>query len=78
MSTTKEAKPRIWYGAVPTTCDFSGQPIVNVFIDGRMPGTSRWGNFHPTSFANLGGKVSPGNRQKYERQADGRFLKIGG
>lgn len=66
-----------WTGNVPFKDDF-GKPIQDQFIDGRTRG-GPWAYMTPASWASHGlGSLGPGRGQRYERQADGRWLKVKG
>jgi hypothetical protein len=75
--------PRFWLSKVPVLDDF-GELITNEFIDGRLGyGKGRsmrpWGFFTPASWETFGcGRLGSGYGQRYEKQADGRFLKVEG
>jgi len=74
-----EGEKRIyWRSPVPETCQLSGRKITDKFVDGRVPGTTTWGEMHPAYFRQLGGAFGQGNGQLYEKQADGRWLKVEG
>ena len=71
------AEPVIWCGEIGPNDDF-GRPIGKEFIDGR---TNRgpWGIMTRESFLTHGmGKLGPGWGQRYEKQPDGRWLKVEG
>lgn len=72
-----EKPKRYWMGTEPTKCELSGRPIVDRFIDGA---TSRgyWAIMHPLTFMDYGRGLGMGRGQLYEKQADGRWLKIDG
>lgn len=67
-----------WLSPVPAVCDTCSTPITSTFFDAD---TGRgWACMCP-SCQNLGpgkGRVGPGRGQKYEKQADGRWLKTAG
>lgn len=66
-----------WSGYVPDKDDF-GQPINDEFIDGRTVG-GPWATMTPASWERFGvGRLGTGCGQRYERQADGRWLKVEG
>lgn len=81
MSTTK-TEPVYWMGEVPKQCQLSGRAITTTFVDGRVPPLSSrvgsWACMHPVYFRQLGGKLGLGMGQRYERQPDGRWLKVEG
>ena len=67
-----------WIGEVLPRCQLSGRAITDQFVDGRLPGDSAWGCLHPATFAERGGTFGAGCGQLYERQANGRWLKVEG
>ena len=68
---------RYWEGTEPVKDSF-GNAITDTFIDGRTPGGT-WGMFNPTSWQVAGcGQLGTGFGQRYEKQADGRWLKVEG
>lgn len=70
------AKKVYWIGS-PGFCDSCHTPIENSFIDGKTI-TGQWGNFHIKCAKFLCVKLGTGSGQQYEKQEDGRFLKVGG
>lgn len=72
-----KTKPRYWAGSVGLTDDF-GVQIRRVFIDGKTL-HGPWGIMTPTSWREHGvGRLGSGLGQRYEQQADGRWLKTEG
>lgn len=71
-----KSKPRYWYMDVPPKDDF-GQPIEEEFIDGatRM---GPWAIMTPASHQTYGVGLGVGKGQMYEKQADGKWLKVEG
>jgi cell division protein FtsI/penicillin-binding protein 2 len=64
-------------GEVKSRDDF-GLTITNVMIDGKTK-NGPWAIMTPTSWRQHGvGKLGTGYGQKYEKQIDGRFLKVEG
>lgn len=74
MNTTKPA--RYWIGEVPSVDDL-GNAIVDTFIDGATT-YGPWAMMSPASFRRIGRGLGQGVGQKYEKQSDGRWLKVGG
>lgn len=69
-------KPKYWMGDVGEADDF-GDPITDTVIDGatwRGP----WAIMTPKSHRAYGCGFGTGQGQKYEKQADGRWLKVEG
>lgn len=76
-STKPVDKRRFWLGAVGPKDDF-GAPIGKVFIDGATR-RGPWAIMSVASWKMHGvGRLGLGAGQKYERQKDGRWLKIEG
>jgi hypothetical protein len=71
------AKAKYWLGTPPAKCDITNLPISDCFIDGQVLG-GRWAIMTPRTHAIYGLGLGTGRGQKYQRQADGRFLKVEG
>jgi hypothetical protein len=76
-------KPKFWFGTIPAHCDLTGANIVDSFVDGRVPGDSRWGCILPQEFKRRGGKLGTGLGQRYVKQPEGsehagKWLKVEG
>lgn len=68
-----------WSSPVGENDDF-GMPITNTIIDGKTR-LGPWALMTPESwefYNGTGGRFGTGLAQKYERQADGRWLKVEG
>src|SRR5262245_59947610 len=73
---TSEAQPRYWMGSVPEKDDF-GDSISDEFIDGATQ-MGPWATMTPRSWMMHGvGRLGTGSGQRYEKQADGKWLKVG-
>jgi len=70
--------PVYWRSPVPDTCQLSDRKITTKFVDGRVPGRSSWACMHPDYYLSGGGTFGTGRGQLYQKQADGRWLKING
>jgi len=71
------AQQRYWIGTVPERDDF-GNKLGDVFIDGSTI-MGPWAIMTPETWARVGrGQLGTGIGQKYQRQADGRWLKVEG
>lgn len=66
-----------WIGEVPVRCQLSNRKIGKTFVDGRLPGGG-WASVHPTQFKRIGGKFGADCGQLYEKQPNGRWLKVEG
>lgn len=80
-----------WFGPIPEKCDTCDTPITTTFYDAATTDpvcnalagrTIRgpWANMCPSCFT-LGpgcGKLGPGFGQQYEKQDDGKFMKVAG
>jgi hypothetical protein len=68
---------RYWMGTVKSRDDF-GLTIDRIMIDGKTK-HGPWAIMTPSSWRQHGvGKLGTGYGQKYEKQDDGRFLKVEG
>ena len=68
---------RYWMGHIGSKDDF-GDPIVDEFIDGKTR-MGPWANMSPDSWRRFGlGRLGTGLGQRYQKQADGRWLKTEG
>ncbi len=68
---------RYWMGDVGADDDFN-EPIDDTFYDGATI-MGPWGIMTPRSWRRVGcGRVGLGFAQKYEKQDDGRWLKVEG
>ena len=67
---------RYWTGDPPLKDDFN-IPITNEFVDG-MTRRGPWAFMTPSSFRKNGVGLGPGRGQRYEKQADGKWLKVEG
>jgi hypothetical protein len=69
--------PKYWAGAVPPNDDF-GDPIEDEFIDGKTI-HGPWATMTPRSWRKHGvSSLGTGRGQYYEKQKDGRWLKVQG
>jgi hypothetical protein len=66
-----------WIGSNPTHCQVNGTPLGDVMYDANVPGIG-WGNIGHDAFVSYGCSLGLGRGQKYERQPDGRWLKVAG
>jgi hypothetical protein len=66
-----------WIGGVPTYCDCCGIGIHSVFVDGATARGS-WANLHPACHERIGRGLGAGRGQRYEKQIDGRWLRMEG
>lgn len=66
-----------WCGRVPERCEISKEPMGSVMYDCRLPKWG-WANINERTFKEYGCKTGTGFGQKYARQNDGRWLKVGG
>lgn len=72
------SKPVYWCGEV-TNCDTCSSRLLTIMFDGKTT-HGPWANMCPSCFR-LGpgvGRTGQGLGQKYEKQADGRWLKTEG
>jgi hypothetical protein len=73
---TTQTQPRYWQGTVASHDDF-GAAITATFIDGATA-MGPWAIMAPRSFRQYGRGLGTGRGQRYEKQADGRWLKVEG
>ncbi len=72
-----DRKPKYWMGIIDSIDDF-GQPIAKVFYDGKTR-QGPWAIMTPASWRTYGiGITGTGYGQKYEKQGDGKWLKVEG
>ena len=71
------AQARYWLGSEISTCEVTGKTITDRFVDGRTP-FGPWAIMHPDVFAGWGYKPAQGVGQLYEKQPNGKWLKIDG
>ena len=67
-----------WMGSAPTKCQITGVDIINQFVDGQSRARGPWAIMHPDYFRIMGYTPAQGIGQLYEKQEDGRWLKIAG
>ena len=69
-------KKVVWFGDI-TVCDFCKGPFRgDVMYDANLGGP--WGNVCQRCFDMHGCRLGTGFGQKYEKQKDGKWLKVGG
>lgn len=66
-----------WHGKIGEKDDFGGA-ISDVFIDGAVKGMGSWAIMNLANHAKFGRGLGTGMGQKYEKQPDGKWLKIEG
>lgn len=59
-----------WIGEVPASCQVSGRPLTDAFVDGRMRRGGRWAIMHPDCHAEEGVGLGTGRGQLYRRAGD--------
>ena len=74
---SKTDKIRYWEGSMPSKCDICRRGIKQVFIDGKLR-SGPWGILCPKCHSKCGVGLGLGKGQQYERQIDGRWLKVEG
>jgi len=73
-------KKRYWMGDAPTQCDLNlhhSHAITTAFVDGKTK-MGPWGNMCLTCHRRVGVGLGTGKGQKYEKQDDGKWLKVAG
>jgi hypothetical protein len=74
----KKAKKEVfWIGSEIEKCDICKMKIWSFFVDGKTS-HGPWGILCPSCHRIYGVGLGTGRGQKYERQEDGRWLKIEG
>ena len=69
---------KYWQSSIPANCDLSPNHELNgTFIDGRTT-AGPWGIMCVVCHARYGVGLGTGCGQKYQRQADERYLKVEG
>lgn len=76
MASASSAKPKYWIGTIEN-CDNCGGALNNLMYDAAVP-RAGWGNLCKGCFTVLGCTLGTGHGQKYEKQADGKWLKTDG
>lgn len=71
------ATPVYWTSPLEDRCQISGRRLEGIMYDAKLPGGS-WANICHQTFVNMGCQLGLGLGQKYERQLDGRWLKVEG
>lgn len=66
-----------WYGDVPATCQVTGRPITNAFVDGQLKGNGAWCMMHPDAHKDHGTGLGTGRGQRFEKH-DGAWYKMEG
>ena len=69
--------PSYWLGEAPAKCNIGGEPIVDKFVDGNTK-FGPWGFMCVNCHARHGYGLGTGKGQLYQKQEDGRWLKVGG
>ena len=71
-------RPKVyWCGSPPPACDCCGIAIHAEFVDGATKGGA-WHALHPACHREIGVGFGIGKGQRYERQADARWLRVEG
>ena len=70
-------KAKYWQGVAPRKCDICDSPLIKGFYDAKTT-KGLWGCMCQKCFKLHGWGLGTGLGQKYEKQADGQWLKTGG
>ena len=74
----EKGKPKkYWLSPAPETCDICGTPLTSVFVDGRTT-LGPWGCMCVKCHKRGGYGLGTGSGQKYEKQSDNKWVKVGG
>ncbi len=67
-------------GSTPEKCERCGDKIEDVFVDGQLRhlGCWIWGYACPICHAKHGCGFGKGRGQKFQKQPDGKFMKVEG
>jgi len=68
---------KFWFGSVPKSCDICCSQITTNFVDGLIV-LGAWANVCLDCHKKFGCGLGVGKGQKYEKQPNGKFLKIAG
>ena len=68
---------RYWGGDAPAQCDICQDKILSEFVDGKTQ-QGPWANMCRCCHKEHGCGLGTGKGQKYQKQNDGRWLKVGG
>lgn len=71
-----DSDARYWIGRPPMVCQICTWPLQGVFIDGKVKHNGWWANMCPKCHKRWGIGIGPGIGQRYERQSDGRHMKV--
>lgn len=72
-----DAKQVWWSSENPTNCDSCGSKIKDMFFDAKTKG-GPWGCLCLSCFTLDGVGLGTGRGQRYQKQSNGRFLKVSG
>ena len=69
-----------YHSSPPERCDCCGADLSErwFFVDGRVRGSGEWRDLCSQCFFTTGARIGWGKGQLYQRQADGRWLLVGG
>jgi len=68
---------KYWTGDAPEQCDVCHVKLFSTFVDGRTSG-GQWAFMCDRDHRLHGVGLGEGKGQKYQKLADGRWLKVGG
>lgn len=67
-----------WLGNLPDSCQICSRPFGGTMYNARTSPLGPWANMCRACFVASGGQLGTGYGQEYERQRDGRWLKVAG
>lgn len=73
-NSSQQKQPKYWGGSAQVVDDFD-RPIIDRFYDGRTV-FGQWAIMNDESFLENGTGLGQGCGQMYEKQPDGRWLKV--
>lgn len=62
----------------PTECQLCNKPITDAVVDGQVKEVSSWAYMCSECHEKHGVGLGMGKGQRYEKQPDGSFVKVGG
>lgn len=72
-----DAAKAVYYQNPPSNCDACQRPFGDLLFDQRTT-NGQWGNLCAECSSRYGMGIGPGVGQQYQRQSDGRYLKVAG
>lgn len=67
-----------WLGHLSDACQLCERPYNGIMYDCSLPQNGMWANICQICFRKTGSALGVGRGQEYQRQKDGRWLKVKG